>query len=227
MDFSMSALQGQTVMQWPQETQLDPAISCPPSHCTRGWGSSQSIESVSLTWYILAGLDAASAQNALVRIVAVEGVGFVLLVRLGEVGVFLVLDLEQRGGVVDGAVAVVVVADRAVEQVVAEDAIEGFSLSGAGVLRFGLDDLAGGDLGGAGADQLAVYLDHAGVAGLDRAQAVVVTHLGDFLGVAIQRIDEPLALKGKCITAVDANGTFAQVVRILRMRGETLTGDAG
>src|SRR6202521_1186113 len=49
IDFSISALQGQTVTQWPQETQLDSPIGFPPSHKTRGCGSSQLIESVSLT----------------------------------------------------------------------------------------------------------------------------------------------------------------------------------
>src|SRR3984893_15552075 len=50
MDFSISALHGQTVMQWPQETQLDSPMVDPPSHCTRGWGSSQLMERVSFTW---------------------------------------------------------------------------------------------------------------------------------------------------------------------------------
>src|SRR5882757_1433174 len=49
MDFSMSALHGQTVTQWPQETQLDSPIVEPPSHNTRGCSSSQLMESVSFT----------------------------------------------------------------------------------------------------------------------------------------------------------------------------------
>src|SRR5579864_4795879 len=49
MLFSISALQGQTVTQWPHETQLDSPMVDPPSHRTRGLGSSQLIESVSLT----------------------------------------------------------------------------------------------------------------------------------------------------------------------------------
>src|SRR6267143_204210 len=49
MVFSMSALHGQTVTQWPQETQLDSPMVDPPSQSTRGFGSSQLIESVSLT----------------------------------------------------------------------------------------------------------------------------------------------------------------------------------
>src|SRR5665213_3874826 len=49
MDFSISALHGQTVTQCPQETQLEPAMVSPPSHSTRGCSDSQSIESVSFT----------------------------------------------------------------------------------------------------------------------------------------------------------------------------------
>src|SRR5258705_12814880 len=49
IDFSIRALQGQTVTQWPQETQLDSPIVAPPSHRTRGWGSSQRMDRVSLT----------------------------------------------------------------------------------------------------------------------------------------------------------------------------------
>src|ERR1700685_1668510 len=49
MDFSMSALHGQTVTQWPQETQLDSPMVEPPSQRTRGFGSSQLMESVSFT----------------------------------------------------------------------------------------------------------------------------------------------------------------------------------
>src|SRR5207245_9299214 len=49
MDFSIRALQGQTVTQWPQETQLESPIKEPPSQRTRGFGSSQLMERVSLT----------------------------------------------------------------------------------------------------------------------------------------------------------------------------------
>src|SRR2546426_11583181 len=49
IDFSINALQGHTVTQWPHDTQLDSPIGFPPSHRTRGCGSSQRIESVSLT----------------------------------------------------------------------------------------------------------------------------------------------------------------------------------
>src|SRR6185295_4865207 len=49
MDFSISALHGQTVTQWPQETQLDSPMVEPPSQRTRGCGSAQLMERVSFT----------------------------------------------------------------------------------------------------------------------------------------------------------------------------------
>ncbi len=100
---------------------------------------------------ILAGLHAAAAEDALVGIVAIEGVGAVLLVGLGLVGDGLMLYVEVCAGVVDGAVFVVVIADRAVELVVDEDAIVGLALRGVCCLGLGLDVEAGGDFAGAGA----------------------------------------------------------------------------
>src|SRR5271155_5038859 len=49
IDFSISALHGHTVTQWPQETQLEPSIFVPPSQSTRGGSLSQLIDSVSFT----------------------------------------------------------------------------------------------------------------------------------------------------------------------------------
>ena len=49
MDFSISALHGQTVMQCPHETHEEPAITSPPSHSTRGCSDVQSIVRVSFT----------------------------------------------------------------------------------------------------------------------------------------------------------------------------------
>ena len=50
MDFSISALQGHTLTQWPQETQEDSPAGLPPSHSTRGSSEPQSMERVSVTW---------------------------------------------------------------------------------------------------------------------------------------------------------------------------------
>ena len=115
-------------MQCPHETQLDSPIGAPPSHKH----ARMEILPIDAQRFIdlegLTRLNTASAKNALVRIVAIEGVGYIHFIWLGLVGDLLVLNCEQVGGVVHGAVAVVVVANRTVEHVVAEDAIEGFAL---------------------------------------------------------------------------------------------------
>lgn len=151
--------------------------------------------------HILTGFYAATAEDALVCVIAVEGVGHVFFIGLFTVGTGLVLDVKICGGVVDGAVLVVVVADGAVEHVVLEDAVKGLALGNIYVIALCGDLHVGSDRGGAGADELAVYLDHAGVAGLDGA------HLGDVAdlrcaaliaggGVAIEGLNEPLAGMG-------------------------------
>src|SRR5699024_8636960 len=48
MSFSISALQGQTVTHWPQDTQLDSLIGRSLPHTTRGLSRSQSMLSVAL-----------------------------------------------------------------------------------------------------------------------------------------------------------------------------------
>ena len=50
MEFSISALHGQTVTQWPHETHDDSLIGTSASQMTRGRSRSQAIESTSLTW---------------------------------------------------------------------------------------------------------------------------------------------------------------------------------
>ena len=77
---------------------------------------------------VLAGLHASAAKDALIWIVSIEGIGEVFLVGFGLVGNFLMFDCKQFCRVMYGAVAVVVVADGAIEQVVAEDAIECLTL---------------------------------------------------------------------------------------------------
>jgi hypothetical protein len=113
-----------------------------------------------------------------------------------------VLDFEERGGVVDGAVLVVVVADGAVEEVIAEDAVEGFALGGLGSVAFGFDLHVGGEAGAAGASEFAVHFDHAGVAGLDGAELLEVADLGEFFGSAIDGVDEGLAVEALIAAAI-------------------------
>ena len=72
---------------------------------------------------VLARLDAAAAEDALVGVVAIEGVGVVHRIGFAREGILLVRNLHHRCRVVDGAVAVVVLADGAIEFVILEDAL--------------------------------------------------------------------------------------------------------
>ncbi len=151
--------------------------------------------------YVLAGLDTAAAEDALVGVVAVEGVGVVLGVGFGGVGADLVFYVENGSGVVDGAVLVVVVADRTVEHVVLEDAVEGLALGHVGEIAGGDDVHAGSNLGSAGARQLAIHLDHAGIATFYRAHLREVADLWErfllpALAGVVDDVDEQVA--GAC-----------------------------
>src|SRR5882724_2904067 len=79
---------------------------------------------------ILAGLHATSAENALVRIVSVKWVRVVHFVRLRLERNLLMLDSHLPGCVVDCAIPVVVVANRAVEHVISKNPVECFPLRG-------------------------------------------------------------------------------------------------
>jgi hypothetical protein len=70
----------------------------------------------------------------LIGIVSVKRIRVIDLVRLWPKRDLLVLDRQQLGRVMDCAVAIVVVANRPIEHVVAEDAVECFNLRGR---RFG------------------------------------------------------------------------------------------
>src|SRR6202030_912356 len=101
----------------------------------------------------LAGLDALAAEDALAGIIAVEGIRHIHFVWLGGKWSLLVLDPEGHCRVVDAAVLVVVIADRAIEQVVAEDRVEGLRARIHGTFGFGDNLHTGADLRAAGADQ--------------------------------------------------------------------------
>ncbi len=166
---------------------------------------------------VLAGLHAAPAQDALVRVVAVERVGLIFLVGLRAIRVLLVLYLQQPGGVVHGAVAVVVIADRAVQQVVGEDPVKALRLRLSRARAFGHNHRSGFHPGGAGPLERTVDLDKAGVAGLDGPQLLEIADvrhlaLGPAQG-ALQGVDQQLS--GQCFRrhAVHADGAFVAMVR--------------
>jgi hypothetical protein len=158
----------------------------------------------------LASLDAAAAQDALVGVITIEGVGEVLFVWLVSEGARLMLYLEQRCGVVNGAIVVVVVTDGAVEHVVLEDAVEGLTLGDVDGLAGGFDGHAGSDLGAAGADEFSVHLNHAGVTALDGAHLGDVADLRNFLldasgCSAVEEVEEKFTGAGRDVEAVDVD----------------------
>src|SRR6266849_5431719 len=85
--------------------------------------------------HVLACLNTSAAENALLRVVTVEGVRVILFIGLRMIRNRLMFNVQQSFRVVNGAVSVVVVAHGAVENVIAENAIKGLSLRSAGLLR--------------------------------------------------------------------------------------------
>jgi hypothetical protein len=152
---------------------------------------------------VLTGFHAAATQDALIRIVAVKGIGHVLFIGLGGERNDLMPDGESPGGVMHCTIAVAVVADRAVEQVIAEDAIEGFALRGISPQRGRGNCHAIYELRSAGTDKLPVDLDHAGIACLNGAKPVVVTHLGKDGPDPVDQFDHPLSRYKLLRSAID------------------------
>ena len=93
----------------------------------------------------------------------------------------------------DDAIAVVIIADRAVKHVVLEQTVERLPLRGIGPDRLGLDNHARSGTGGAGARQLSIDLDQAGVASLDGTKLVMITDTRNLGVPAQQEIDEKFA----------------------------------
>jgi len=143
---------------------------------------------------VLTGFHAAPAENALVRIVAVERICKVLLIGFRFELSNLMFHIQIGGRIVNGAVLVVVVANRAVEKVIFEDAVERFSLRDIHGVRFGLDTHATDQLSGARSGQPAIDLHHARVTGLDWAHLWVVTDLRQLLIKTIDQINSEFAL---------------------------------
>src|SRR5882724_5793515 len=84
--------------------------------------------------HVLAGFDTSAAKNALLRVVAVEGVRMILFVGLGMIRNRLMFDAQQSFRVVNSTVSVIVVAYGAVENVRSENPIKRLSLRSSGLL---------------------------------------------------------------------------------------------
>jgi hypothetical protein len=115
------------------------------------------------------------------------------------------LDSEQPGRIVDGTVAIVVVADCAIEEMIAKNSIEGFELSRTG-LWGSCRHIHAGQCGDATcSDEPTVNFDHTRIAGLNRPKLRVVTDLREFSAGAVDRIDEPFAVLNLLLPLIDRN----------------------
>ena len=97
---------------------------------------------------------------------------------------------QQLRRVVYGAIAVTVVANRAVKQVVAENPIERLPLSLTRHAGIRSDTQAGRHSGGAGPYELAVNLNHARVAGLNGAKLPVIANVSQLNAIAVDDVDQ-------------------------------------
>jgi hypothetical protein len=145
---------------------------------------------------ILACFYAPATKKALVRIITIKRIRIVDFVRLGPKRNLLVFDGQQFGCVVNSAVAVIVVANGAVEKVVTQHTVKRFSSRI--IRRHGIRDDAHSrcNRGSTCPDKTAVNFNHACIARLDWAKLRVVTHLGNLVARAIDDIDETLISSG-------------------------------
>jgi hypothetical protein len=99
-------------------------------------------------------------------------------------------DVKELRRVMHGTVAVVVVADRAVEHVIAEDAVKGLALRRV-CTRRGRDHAhAVRRHSATSSRQFAVDLDHAGIAGLDRSKLGVIADVRNFDLATVDQVDQ-------------------------------------
>ena len=92
-----------------------------------------------------------------------------------------------------GAVSIIIVADRAIEQMVAKDAVKGIALRCIGSRCGRLHLHAARGLRTAGTDKFAIHLNHAGIATLNRSQLWVIADLRERGLRAIDDIDQEFA----------------------------------
>ncbi len=160
--------------------------------------------------HVLARLDAAAAENALAGIVAVKRIAVVDRIRLLSKRDLPLVDGQKFRRVVHRAIAVIVVADRAVKLMVAEDPTQCLALGGGRRRRLRQNLHAVRYVRRARPDELAIHLDHARVAGLDRAKLRVVADLRQLNAGAIDYINQAFAGTGLLPRAVQ--GDRAHVV---------------
>jgi hypothetical protein len=143
---------------------------------------------------VLARLHAPAAKHALIRIVYIKRVRSVDFVRLGLERDFLMFDLQHLGRVVNGAIPVVVVANRTIQHVVSEYPIERLALRGIcpDGLRLNCHPIADG--GCARSDQFPVHLGQTSVTAFDWAKLMMITDRRNLYAAPNQEVDEEFGL---------------------------------
>ena len=99
------------------------------------------------------------------------------------------LNSEHLCRVMDRAIPVIIVADRAVEHVVTEDPIEGQALRRRGPSRTGVNFHPCFNDGCAGPYQLSIHLDQTSVTGLNGTELLMITNGRDFAIASQEQIN--------------------------------------
>jgi hypothetical protein len=125
----------------------------------------------------LASFHAPPAEDTLAGVITIEGIAEVTFIRFRLKWVLLMLNGEHFRGVMHGAVTIVVVADSAIELMIAQNAIEGLPPRGECRLGDSRNPHARRNDGCASAYEIPIHLDYAGIAGLNGTQLGVITNL--------------------------------------------------
>ena len=102
-------------------------------------------------------------------------------------------DGKEDRSVVDGTIAVVVVADRAIKLMIAKNVVERLMLRRPRSRRRGFHLGTVDGICSAGSHELAVHLDHTGIAGLDRTKLRMIANLRNHDSVAVEGVDQALS----------------------------------
>src|SRR5437868_2538069 len=105
----------------------------------------------------------------------------------------------------DGAISIIVVADRAIEKVIAENAVESFHLGSGSFRRLRGDAHPIGNFGRAGPDESAIRFHHACVTRLNRTKLRVVADVRNRAARAIEQINQEFIGFGFSNDAVNHN----------------------
>lgn len=139
----------------------------------------------------------------MIGLVPVKRIGVVRRVRFRRKFILLVFNLEIFRRIMQRAVPVVVIANRAIQLVIFQQSLHGLKLRFFCPVRQAVDIHAGFNGCGAGAHQFSVHLHHARVTGLDGAEIRVVTHMRDIVVVGFRYFQNALSCLALVLLTVD------------------------